>query len=132
MYDLSVRRFLQSRSLAVVGGAMHRTYAGAAPAPPQFAEAPSFNPHGLYMSWQRDPTATMTIQWVGEEAAGAKRPVWYSKKGTQMWRTAEHAARRYPYSDSWIFRAELSGLEPGADYVFRIGTDSAEQRFRTM
>ena len=35
-------------------------------------------------------------------------------------------------TDHRIFRAELTGLEPDTEYVFRIGTDSAEQRFRTM
>ena len=31
-----------------------------------------------------------------------------------------------------IFRSELTGLEPGTDYRFRIGLDSAEKKFRTM
>ena len=35
-------------------------------------------------------------------------------------------------TDKSIFRAELTGLEPDTDYRFRVGLDSAEQRFRTM
>jgi hypothetical protein len=35
-------------------------------------------------------------------------------------------------TDHRIFRSELAGLEPDTEYIFRIGTDSAEQSFRTM
>jgi hypothetical protein len=133
MSEFNRRRFLQSASLAVAGTAMYRSLGSTVHAAPVFAETPTFNPRALFLTWQRDPTTTMTIQWVGDnEDDGTKRPVWYSKRSSQLWRKQEHAARPYPDSDSWIFRAELSGLEPGADYVFRIGSDSAEQRFRTM
>jgi hypothetical protein len=43
-----------------------------------------------------------------------------------------NVAKRFPDSDLWIFRSELTGLEPGSDYVFRVGSDSAPHRFRTM
>ena len=35
-------------------------------------------------------------------------------------------------TDQQIHRTELTGLEPGTEYRFRIGLDSAEKRFRTM
>jgi hypothetical protein len=38
----------------------------------------------------------------------------------------------YPYSDFKVFRAEITGLEPGTDYQFRIGKESPIYRFRTM
>jgi acid phosphatase type 7 len=63
---------------------------------------------------------------------GAKRPVWYAKKGSHEWRNKGYSNRRFPMSNDWILRAELTGLEPDTEYVFRIGTDSAEQCFRTM
>ena len=52
---------------------------------PKFAERPTFEPKALFLTWQRDPTTTMTVQWVGSEADGAQRPVWYAKKGSQSW-----------------------------------------------
>src|SRR5207344_3076176 len=82
--------------------------------------------------WQRDPTTTMTLQWVGSDTDGAHRPVWYAKKGSQLWGMQGYSTLRFPMTDHRIYRAELTGLEPGAEYVFRVGTDSAEQRFRTM
>ncbi len=74
----------------------------------------------------------MTVQWIGNESDAENRPLWYAKKDSNEWHQQEHSKHRFPKSDRWIFRSELTGLEPGADYVFRVGADSAEQRFRTM
>ena len=74
----------------------------------------------------------MTIQWIGNEQDAATRPIWYAKEGTKLWRTQPGTARRFPMTDRWILRTELTGLEPGTDYRFRVGNDSAEERFRTM
>src|SRR5262249_40492676 len=40
--------------------------------------------------------------------------------------------RPYPQTDFKVFRAELTGLRPGADYWFRVGKQSPVYRFRTM
>jgi hypothetical protein len=130
MNDLSRRRFLQSASLLVAGGYSQFALAKVA-STPKFAEVPKFEPRGLFLTWQRDPTTTMTIQWIGSEAEGAKRPVWFAKKGSQKWAQQIHTPRRFPLSDHWIHRAEVTGLVPDTDYKFRIGTDSAELWFRT-
>jgi hypothetical protein len=74
----------------------------------------------------------MTVQWIGSEADGAQRPVWFAEKGGQLWQTQIYSTHRFPMTDHWIFRAELTGLKPDTDYLFRVGTDSAEHRFRTM
>jgi hypothetical protein len=126
------RRFLQSASLAVAGGYANFAFGETPNSVPKFAERPTFKPTALFLTWQRDPTTTMTIQWVGAESDAAQRPVWYAKKGSKLWRKQEYSSRRFPLTDHWIFRTELTGLEPGEDYVFRVGSDSAEQRFRTM
>jgi hypothetical protein len=131
MSDFDRRRFLQSASLLLAGSCAGRAF-GNAEQPPQFAELPTFKPTALFLTWQRDPASTMTIQWVGAESDGAQRPIWYAKKGGTAWHKQEYTKRRFPMSDRWIFRAELSGLDAGADYVFRVGMDSAEHRFRTM
>ncbi len=132
MNDLNRRRFLQSASLALAGGYAQFVFGKTSSATPAFAAQPTFKPRALFLTWQRDPTTTMTVQWVGSEADGAERPIWYAKKGSQEWRSQAHSPRRFPLSDHWIFRSELTGLEPGKDYVFRVGTDSSEHGFRTM
>ncbi len=132
MSNLDRRRFLQSASLAVAGGYARIAWGKTPPELPKFAEQPTFKPQALFLTWQRDPTTTMTVQWLGSEEDGAQRPIWYAKKGTQEWRQQGYSIRRFPLSDRWIFRSELTDLEPGADYVFRVGADSSEQGFRTM
>ena len=132
MSSFDRRRFLQSASLAVAGGYARFALGETSPELPKFAEQPTFTPQALFLTWQRDPTTTMTVQWLGSEEEGAQRPVWFAKKGSQAWCKQGYSTRRFPKCDRWIFRSELTGLEPGTDYVFRIGADSSEQGFRTM
>ena len=93
---------------------------------------PGFEPAALFLTWQRDPTTTMTIQWVGDQKDAADRPILYAKHGVSLWHSQTGTARPFPQTDRWIFRTELTGLEPGTDYRFRVGHDSPEHRFRTM
>jgi acid phosphatase type 7 len=132
MNDLNRRRFLQTASLAMAGGYAHFAFGEPPSELPKFADSPSFKPRALFLTWQRDPTTTMTVQWIGSEADAAQRPVWYAEKGGQLWQTQAYTARRFPMTDHWIFRTELTGLKPDTQYVFRVGTDSAEQGFCTM
>lgn len=125
------RRFLQSASLIAASGYSHLAFGQSTAEPPQFADVPAFKPRALFLTWQRDPTTTMTVQWIGTESEGAQRPVWYAKKGSPEWRNQTYSTRRFPLTDQWVHRAELTSLEPGADYIFRVGTDSDEQAFRT-
>jgi hypothetical protein len=130
MNDLSRRRFLQSASLVMASGYSRFAF-GKEASTPKFSDSPSFNPRAMFLTWQRDPTTTMTIQWIGSEAEARERPVWFAKQGTQSWQQQTFSQHRFPLSDHWIHRAELSDLEPGTEYKFRVGLDSAEQRFRT-
>lgn len=132
MNNFNRRRFLQATSFALAGGYAKYTFGDTPQARPTFAELPTFRPTALFLTWQRDPTTTMTIQWIGAEPDGLQRPVWYAKKGSEEWRQQENTKRPFPMTDRWIFRTELTGLEPDTDYVFRVGLDSEELRFRTM
>lgn len=132
MIHLPRRHFLRSTSLLLAGGCASPLWADEVVEAPAFAAEPTFEPVALFLTWQRDPTTTMTVQWVGEQQDAAQRPLWYARLETNDWRKQDHSARRYPLSNKWIFRAELSGLEPDTDYRFRVGLDAAEQRFRTM
>jgi hypothetical protein len=132
MSQLDRRRFLQSTSLLLAGGVAARALGADAVAPPAFAEQPSFEPTALFCTWQRDPTTTMTIQWIGAEKDADNRPIYFARSGDDTWHRVSHSARPFPLTDQWQFRAELTALQPGTDYRFRVGLDSAEQRFRTM
>ncbi len=98
-------------------------------------DASPFHPNTLFLTWQRDPTTTMTIQWIGvrgETDDTAIRYVAAPLTPLDVWQTQATEARPYPLSDLKVFRAELTGLRPGTDYLFRIGKQSPAYRFRTM
>jgi hypothetical protein len=91
-----------------------------------------FHPDTLFLTWQRDPTTTMTVQWIGAVGETADTTVTYAPLKVEQWRTQSPKVRPYPRTDLKVFRAELTGLKPGADYRFRIGKESPTFRFRTM
>jgi acid phosphatase type 7 len=94
-------------------------------------EAP-FQPETLFLTWQRDPTTTMTVQWVGAVGETGDTGVSYAAAREGRWQTQPSVARPYPRTDLKVFRAELTHLSPGTDYEFRIGKHSPVYRFRTM
>ncbi len=99
---------------------------------PAFGDKPAFEPLALLLTWQRDPTTTMTVQWIGTALQGPARPIWVAKSGAVNWHSTIGTMRPYPMPNYQIHRTELTGLEPDTEYRFRIGLDSAEWRFRTM
>jgi hypothetical protein len=126
---LDRRQFLAAAGSIAGAAGLRPLFADA----PKFAPSPSFEPDVLFLTWQRDPTTTMTVQWIGTEEEGRDRQVvWYAKEGEKEWRSAASETRPFPKTERKIYRTELTGLSPGTDYRFRIGLDSAEKRFRTM
>ena len=91
-----------------------------------------FRPDTLFLTWQRDPTTTMTVQWVGVRGEAADTKVYYGKPADALWKIQPTIPRPYPKTDFKVFRAELVGLTPGTDYEFCIGKHSPTYRFRTM
>jgi len=94
---------------------------------------PAFQPSTLFLTWQRDPTTTMTVQWVGTSGETADTTIRYATNPLSTnWQSQATTPKPYPLSDFKVFRAELTGLEPGTDYHFKIGKRSPTYRFRTM
>ncbi|HEY1602244.1 MAG TPA: metallophosphoesterase family protein [Pirellulales bacterium] len=132
MPNFDRRRFLQAGSLLLAGGYVQIAFGDDAGPAPAFAAQPTFEPTALFLTWQRDPTTSMTMQWIGSEKEGADRPIWFSQAGSNLWRQKAGSPRQYPMTEKWIHRTELTGLTPDTEYVFRVGLDSPELRFRTM
>ena len=155
MSSLCRRSFLA----ASVGGLtlmQHPTAPQAPFAPPgrsaaKRREEPAYRPSTLFLTWHRDPTTTMTVQWVAPQGETPDTTIHYrpipSGFNTSLaaiigsaqlsvftgWTAQPTATKPYhPTSDLKVFRAELTGLMPDTDYDFRIGPNSATFRFKTM
>lgn len=97
-------------------------------------------PLGLYLTWQRDPLTTMTIDWHlwPEDAEPIGAVLEYKKLGAGegAWQTARGSTHEYPHThgrdDRVILRVELTGLKPGTAYRFRQQGSDWPYYFRTM
>lgn len=90
---------------------------------------------GLYLTWNADPTTTMTINWV-DLRANSTLDLQYRRTGEAAWTQAQ--ATKFAIADTTMVgrRVQLTGLAPGTNYEFAIGavpTRPADiKRFRTM
>jgi acid phosphatase type 7 len=99
---------------------------------PAFAvDTTGARPLAMFLTWQRDPTTTMTVDWQTESAV-AEPALLYRRAGESNWRSAAAASFPFPFSPRTVHRVELSGLRPGSNYEIRFGGDSRTYSFRTM
>src|SRR5690242_13816073 len=59
----------------------------------------------LFLTWQRDPTTTMTIQWIGPDRAAADAIIRFSTIDGKEWKNQPTVAKAYPQSEHKVFRA---------------------------
>jgi hypothetical protein len=85
----------------------------------------------LFLTWQQDPTSTITIQWVAPECCD-EVPLQFAPLTNDEWEPARAVARPYRGTDLKVYRSELTRLSPGTEYKFQVGDATAEYRFRTM
>jgi acid phosphatase type 7 len=131
MFSPSRRLFLGASLAALASGRLLGADKPAAAAKTA-GDDPAFQPSTLFLTWQRDPTTTMTVQWVGAAGETTDTAVHYSPDCYDDWQEQPTAAKPFPTTDLKVFRAELTGLTPGTEYAFRIGKQSPTYRFRTM
>jgi hypothetical protein len=135
MRSVSRRAFLGASLTGLASGQLLQAVTAPEPAP-KSVDDPAFQPSTLFLTWQRDPTTTMTIQWVGVGGETSDtRIYYYPLRGGhwyQPWKSQATTTKPYPLTDFKVFRTELTDLTPGADYLFRIGKASPVYRFRTM
>jgi acid phosphatase type 7 len=92
----------------------------------------AFQPTTLFLTWQKDPTTTITIQWVGPEATNDTSIQYAQTAPSSVWQVAQTLTKPFPNTDLKVYRCELTGLASGAEYSFLIGKSSPVYRFRTM
>ena len=74
---------------------------------------------GLILTWQQDPTTTMTIDWHTCPDADPST-VEYRKLGSdENWIRMAGDQHAFPFSERVIHRVELTGLSPDTEYQFR-------------
>jgi hypothetical protein len=140
--DLRTRRaFLRSSAggLASVLFAGHARAAESAldvapPPRPVIAPVPTnLKPQDtLFLTWQRDPTTTVTVQWVGP-TKNAPTSVRVSPAYKDVgWTTGTVQTKPFGNTEVKVHRCEFTGLAPGTEYLLQIGTDVQVCRFRTM
>ena len=95
------------------------------------ADAPD-EPSGLFLTWQYDPTSTMTIDWHTNPDDEGLHMLCFKPVGADEWMEATAFRHFYPYSDRVINRTHLEGLEPDSEYSFRVGEFQRVYKFRTM
>jgi hypothetical protein len=88
-------------------------------------------PEVLYLSWMRDPTTTMVVQWHTDQA-GASSTVAVRKASETAWKEVKGLERQLTGNAIWVHTVELTGLRPGTEYAFRVDGESEVYRFRTM
>src|SRR5580765_1838995 len=92
----------------------------------------AFQPSTLFLTWQRDPTTTMTVQWVGTRGETSDPNVYYTTDPGGPPQVQKTPTKPSADTDLKLFRAELTGLKPDTDYWVKIGRYSPAYRFRTM
>jgi hypothetical protein len=131
MFSVSRRAFLAASVAGLASGRFLGSEKSTEPSS-RVTDDPSFQPSSLFLTWQRDPTATMTVQWIGAIGETADTTVAFTTMKSELWEDQAPTIKPYPQTDLKVFRAELTGLSPGTDYQFRIGKRSPTYRFRTM
>lgn len=129
----SRRSFLGASLAGLAAGRLLGAEPGAEPY--AATDGANFTPNTLFLTWQRDPTTTMTVQWIAAAGETSDTSVSFAPVKVDTvgrWPSQPSSAKPYPMTDLKVFRAELTGLSPGTDYQFRIGKDSPVYKFRTM
>jgi hypothetical protein len=125
------RRHFLASSLGGMAAAMSWNSSLLAKSDTEHRNADSEGTDTLVLTWQRDPTTTMTIQWVGPET-GDGTAIQYAPLEQKTWLTAKTTTKPFTNTDLKVYRCELTGLEPGGEYRFQIASGSPTYRFRTM
>lgn len=88
-------------------------------------------PDTLMLTWQRDPTTTITCQWL-ELNTSAKGAIHIAELKGQEWTRHPTETRPYQKTDIRLHRCEVTGLTPDTEYQLRVSGTEAVHRFRTM
>ncbi|HZU35923.1 MAG TPA: metallophosphoesterase, partial [Gemmataceae bacterium] len=78
MRALSRRNFLNASITGLAAGAFAACDRPFGAAAAKTRDEPAFRPNTLFLTWQRDPTTTITVQWVGVTGETADPTISYA------------------------------------------------------
>lgn len=95
--------------------------------------AHGYDPIAVYLTWQNDPTTTMTIQWISFSDEKENLVKFHDNRQNSSWQVAIGRslplASKSPYL---LHRVEITGLEPSTEYTFQISQRGVEYKFKTL
>lgn len=88
-------------------------------------------PLAVYLTWEQDPTSTMTIQWLTADKE-TQNSVKFRKAEDEE-KTCEGVSKKLPDDEPYLVHfATITSLEPDTIYSFELPGESVKRRFRTM
>ena len=88
-------------------------------------------PPAVYLTWQRDPTTTMTVHWHTVDPADTGLRM--REAGESTWQNVDaDSTVSFPYTERWVQTGELTGLAPATVYEFEVDGYEETYSFRTM
>lgn len=91
---------------------------------------------GLFLTWQRDPTTTMTIDWhfgpMVDVMIAPAALLAYKASDANEWQVVEGTVDVDTLETRSIQRVELTGLEPNVSYDFQMFGHDRVYNFRTL
>jgi len=89
-------------------------------------------PEAIYLTWQNDPTTTMTVQWLTKNDDEIDE-IEYQAVDQKEWMTSPGLHRPLPQEEPYFVHiAELTELKPNTSYRFRVKSNEKTHLFRTM
>lgn len=86
----------------------------------------------LFLTWQRDPTTTVTVQWVGPEKDAPSTVRVSPANSTAPWTEGTVITKPFGNTVVSVHRCEFTGLTPGTEYLLQIAGSVQVCKFRTM
>lgn len=92
----------------------------------------TYSPTTMFLTWQGDPTTTMTVQWLGDDNVEGPPRLSVANVNGDNWRQVSGERVPFPYSQLYVHRIEIKNLKPGTVYRFRFQDGGEVHHFQTM
>lgn len=87
----------------------------------------------IYLTWQGDPSTTMTVQWITSVNSSKQNAIRYRLSTEEEWKQLESKTYQLPNRTPFVLnRIVLQGLQPDSSYDFVIDKNDRIYKFRTL